>query len=241
MSTATINRSVREARTTCAARLHDTASAYTSNGCRCPKARAAHSADSRQLRAVRAARRHTRGKTQAEVEPAQPSPSMHFSNDSDRGCAPGKADPDAFFPTGPDGERDIHAERRTIAAHCVPCPVNTACRAWAITTGQNHGVWGGMTTRQLRLAVAHYQQHAPAEPEPVIEVPAPAPRPSYDYAILDPQVAALHAKGKSDVDIALSAGVSRRAVTESRRRQNLPALFGPAGRPTAAYHQLVKA
>lgn len=46
----------------------------------------------------------------------------------------------------------------------------------------------------------------------------------------DAQVKTLYTKGRNDTEIGLALGVHRRTVQTSRSRQQLPALYGPAGR-----------
>lgn len=53
-------------------------------------------------------------------------------------------DPELFFPDSSD------PATQALAA-CAGCPVRTACLSWALTNGETHGVWGGMTeTDRLR-------------------------------------------------------------------------------------------
>lgn len=56
-------------------------------------------------------------------------------------CA--QTDPEAFFP-----ERGSNPEpaRRV----CAQCPVRPQCRDYALTTGEEHGIWGGLSTNQRR-------------------------------------------------------------------------------------------
>lgn len=53
------------------------------------------------------------------------------------------ADPDTFFP-------DKGGDIRPALALCRSCPVIEPCRDLAIERGETFGVWGGMTSRQLR-------------------------------------------------------------------------------------------
>ena len=60
-------------------------------------------------------------------------------------------EPELFFPIGT-GEPALGqvAEAKSV---CRGCPVVGKCLAWALETGQNSGVWGGMSEderRQLR-------------------------------------------------------------------------------------------
>lgn len=50
-------------------------------------------------------------------------------------------DPSLFFP-------DDEAGSARAKAVCAVCPVSVACLDHAIAHGENHGVWGGMTTRE---------------------------------------------------------------------------------------------
>jgi len=45
-------------------------------------------------------------------------------------------------------------ERQALAI-CDRCPVQVACLAYAVTTGQQHGVWGGKTQQELRRLVVN--------------------------------------------------------------------------------------
>lgn len=54
-------------------------------------------------------------------------------------------DPNIFFPA----EYTL-VDARAIAA-CQRCPVRHACLQWALDTGQEFGVWGGLTEDQRRF------------------------------------------------------------------------------------------
>ena len=60
------------------------------------------------------------------------------------------ADPDLFFPISDSGP----ALEQTMAAKaiCAACRVRRECLAFALRTGQIHGIWGG-TTEYERAAV----------------------------------------------------------------------------------------
>ncbi len=51
------------------------------------------------------------------------------------------ADPRIFFPAGDGWEALVQGERAKRV--CGGCPVRAACLEWALTTGQELGVWGG--------------------------------------------------------------------------------------------------
>lgn len=148
-----------------------------------------------------------------------------FVRNPERGCAPGKANPDDFFTESADGQQTV------VVAHCTTCPVMQACRDWAVTTRQEHGVWGGLTRQQLAAAIAEHRAQTPAPPKPAKPKPATGGRiKRWDPAVLDAEVAAKHAAGRSDHHIAISLGVHPRTVQTSRERQGLPVLYGPGGR-----------
>lgn len=60
-------------------------------------------------------------------------------------------DPELFFPASEDVTRRAVA-RRVAAAKtvCASCPVWADCLAWAVQNGQDHGIWGGLTTLERR-------------------------------------------------------------------------------------------
>ena len=65
-------------------------------------------------------------------------------------------DPDLFFPVGTTGLALDQVERaRDI---CLRCEVRSLCLEWALATGQDSGVWGGLSEeerRALRRARRH--------------------------------------------------------------------------------------
>ena len=57
-------------------------------------------------------------------------------------------DPELFFPVGTTGPAALQIERaRTI---CMQCEVRTECLEWAMVTGQDAGVWGGLSEDERR-------------------------------------------------------------------------------------------
>jgi WhiB family transcriptional regulator, redox-sensing transcriptional regulator len=57
-------------------------------------------------------------------------------------------DPELFFPLGTSGPAlDQLAEAKSV---CHRCPVVSECLAWALVTGQDFGVWGGMSEHERR-------------------------------------------------------------------------------------------
>lgn len=57
-------------------------------------------------------------------------------------------DPELFFPIGNTGPALVQIEEAK--AVCRRCPVTEACLKWAIDTGQDAGVWGGMSEDERR-------------------------------------------------------------------------------------------
>lgn len=57
-------------------------------------------------------------------------------------------DPELFFPIGEGlAFRPQIAEAKSV---CRPCPVASECLAWALQSGQDAGIWGGMTEDERR-------------------------------------------------------------------------------------------
>jgi WhiB family transcriptional regulator, redox-sensing transcriptional regulator len=52
-------------------------------------------------------------------------------------------DPELFYPSGSTGTAVVQIAQ--VKAVCNRCPVRTECRAWALATGEQHGIWGGMS------------------------------------------------------------------------------------------------
>lgn len=52
-------------------------------------------------------------------------------------------DPELFFPDG-----EVKSDRAQVAMAkliCRRCPVSTTCLSWALASGQEAGIWGGLT------------------------------------------------------------------------------------------------
>jgi WhiB family redox-sensing transcriptional regulator len=65
-------------------------------------------------------------------------------------------DPELFFPVGTTGPALLQIAEAKIA--CRRCPVSTECLNWALASGQDAGVWGGMSEDERR---AVKRRHAP--------------------------------------------------------------------------------
>ncbi|WP_411095938.1 WhiB family transcriptional regulator [Streptomyces sp. 020-2-3H-GM] len=66
-------------------------------------------------------------------------------------CA--QTDPDAHFP-------EVGGSARAAKKTCLACDVRSECLAYALDTGQRHGVWGGLGERELRKATARLNRAA---------------------------------------------------------------------------------
>jgi WhiB family redox-sensing transcriptional regulator len=56
---------------------------------------------------------------------------------------------DLFFPVGQSADAIIQTSQAK--AVCARCPVQTECLTFALDTGQNDGVWGGLAEDERRL------------------------------------------------------------------------------------------
>lgn len=59
-------------------------------------------------------------------------------------------DPELFFPVGKSGPAVLQIKEAK--AVCNQCPVLGGCRQWALDTGQDFGVWGGLSEDERRAA-----------------------------------------------------------------------------------------
>ena len=59
-------------------------------------------------------------------------------------------DPELFFPIGTTGP--ALAQIEAARAICGTCAVQAPCLEWALSTGQDAGIWGGMTEEERRAA-----------------------------------------------------------------------------------------
>jgi len=65
-------------------------------------------------------------------------------------------DTELFFPAGSSGPALEQAEQaKTI---CRQCQVITQCLEWAVATGQNNGIWGGLTEEERHALCRSRQQ-----------------------------------------------------------------------------------
>ncbi|MEU3452121.1 WhiB family transcriptional regulator [Micromonospora sp. NPDC006766] len=59
-------------------------------------------------------------------------------------------DPELFFPIGAGDSGPYLRGVEAAKAVCRGCPVTGQCLAWALESGQEHGVWGGMSEEERR-------------------------------------------------------------------------------------------
>ncbi|TWS25572.1 WhiB family transcriptional regulator [Tsukamurella conjunctivitidis] len=72
-------------------------------------------------------------------------------------------DPEIWYPTDADrptgrnrAQRATQAARITEAKRiCHNCPILLTCRAHALNTHEDWGIWGGLTTEERHQAIAH--------------------------------------------------------------------------------------
>ncbi|MGO1622278.1 WhiB family transcriptional regulator, partial [Flaviflexus sp.] len=67
-------------------------------------------------------------------------------------------DPELFFPIGNSGPALAQVEQAK--AVCNRCEVRDTCLKWALETGQDVGVWGGMSEEELCVESAVFR-HIP--------------------------------------------------------------------------------
>jgi len=75
------------------------------------------------------------------AELADPAPVVPAPDWSKALCP--QTDPEAFFP-------EKGGTTRPAKTVCRRCEIRPECLAWAVATGQPHGVWGGMGERERR-------------------------------------------------------------------------------------------
>lgn len=73
-------------------------------------------------------------------------------------------DPELFFPVGNTGPAAVQIA--AAKAICMRCDVRAECLEWAIATGQDSGVWGGMSEDERR-ALKRARRRAEAGRVPV--------------------------------------------------------------------------
>jgi WhiB family redox-sensing transcriptional regulator len=67
------------------------------------------------------------------------------------------ADPELFFPEC--DVRSARAQVKTAKLICRGCPVKLTCLDWALASGQEAGIWGGLTEDERRRLLRHGRRH----------------------------------------------------------------------------------
>jgi WhiB family redox-sensing transcriptional regulator len=63
---------------------------------------------------------------------------------------PCQADPELFFPVAEEGSVAFARQAALAVAVCADCPFRADCRAFAVASGQEFGVWGGSLPSERR-------------------------------------------------------------------------------------------
>ena len=66
-------------------------------------------------------------------------------------CRENNVDPETFFPTGREDQWDT-ALVALAKAYCNRCQIRVQCLAWANSSGQANGIWGGQTPQERAKA-----------------------------------------------------------------------------------------
>lgn len=62
-------------------------------------------------------------------------------------------DPELWFPVGEPGSPGYKAMAAPARVVCADCPVRSACLDWALASGQDEGIWGGLDPAERRALV----------------------------------------------------------------------------------------
>jgi WhiB family redox-sensing transcriptional regulator len=87
---------------------------------------------------------------------------------NDAACRDINIDPELFFPTSETGPALKKIEDAKII--CRRCPVAEDCLRWALETGEDAGIWGGMTEVERRMLKRRTSTHNTV-PDPVVQAP----------------------------------------------------------------------
>jgi WhiB family redox-sensing transcriptional regulator len=142
-------------------------------------------------------------------------------------------DPELFFPVGTSGPALVQlADAKSV---CRRCPVSIECRTWALETGQDAGVWGGMSAAELRarrgrdrrargdLHLVHGRHSVPQPPDAV----EPASATAGDIRAVRPSLPARPSRARDDttdtrVDSTMSGETAGRAEKAADRAADRP-------------------
>jgi WhiB family redox-sensing transcriptional regulator len=93
----------------------------------------------------------------APAAPAGPAATRHLSMAWRESAACRRADPELFFPIGSGGAAAA-AEIQQAKAVCARCLVRRPCLAYALVTGQQYGIWGGLDENERRPLHRRYRE-----------------------------------------------------------------------------------
>jgi len=80
------------------------------------------------------------------IAAARPARDRHPDWRDDAACR--DTEPELFFPDG--DIRSVRDQVKMAKLICRGCSVSTACLSWALASGQEHGIWGGLTEDERR-------------------------------------------------------------------------------------------
>lgn len=86
---------------------------------------------------------------QTIMRPVRRAPATEGAGDWRHSAVCRDVDPDLFFPVGDEGDL-VAAQVADAKRVCGGCPAVTRCLDWALSTGQDEGVWGGTTPAERR-------------------------------------------------------------------------------------------
>jgi WhiB family transcriptional regulator, redox-sensing transcriptional regulator len=143
-----------------------------------------------------------------------------------------EVDPELFFPVGTSGPALLQiAEAKAV---CRRCPVSTECLRWALESGQDAGVWGGLSEDERR-AIKRQGISAAVRRDKLVER---GTRPDATRDDVRAAGLALLEDGVPVADVAARLGVTVRTVerwqTGARRVSRRDELAGEASEESVA-------
>jgi WhiB family redox-sensing transcriptional regulator len=118
-------------------------------------------------------------------------------------------DPELFFPVGTSGPALVQTEAAKTV--CRRCPIRPQCLSWALTSGQDAGVWGGLDENERRRL-----RRQPCSDQP------PSSHPRADWVAVDRLVHTGRAAVGTYEEVALAAlWLIRAGWTPSRTAEHL--------------------
>src|SRR6476661_4617672 len=94
-----------------------------------------------------------------------------------------EVDPELFFPIGNTGPALLQIDEAKQV--CRRCPVVEPCLQWALESGQDAGVWGGLSEDERRALKRRTARPAPAPPDPRTIGQPPRPRAGWLFRVRD--------------------------------------------------------